>query len=184
MDFDQRLMKAIQRGHQQKSAQGAAAAAKALSEEELRNLHSSARLNLSEHIEHGLKKICDHFLGFRFETILDEGWGARISRDDVNFGNSRARTESTPKRSSTSFLADNSPPTRRNENLFSRFQMVVKPYSERAKIVEIVAKGTIRNKEVLTRSHYHLLTELNEQALKESLDSWLLEYAEKFAAQE
>jgi len=182
MDFEKRLESAIQRGQRQRSAQGAADAARALSEEELRNLHSSARINLSEHIEAGLKKLADHFLGFRFETILDDtGWGARISRDDVAFGHSRS--EPAAKRSATSFVTE-SITTRRAENYYSRFQMVVKPYSEKAKIVEIAAKGTIRNKEVLTRSHFHLLTELNERALADSLDNWMIQYAEKFAAQE
>lgn len=182
MDFERRLENAIQRGQRRKTAQGAAEAARALTEEEFRNLHSSARLNLSEHIEKGLKQLADHFLGFRFETILDEtGWGARISRDDVAFG--RAVAEPVAKRGANTFVAD-TVTTRRSENQFSRFQMVVKPYSERAKIVEISAKGTIRNKEVMSRNHYHLLTDLNEQTLGESLDNWMIEYAEKFAAQE
>ncbi len=186
MDFDQRLESAIQRGQKQRTAQGEAAAAKALTEEELRNRHSSARINLSDHIEKGLKKLADHFLGFRFETILDEsGWGARISRDDVTFGSSKARTDVTPKRGSlTSFITESVPAARRTENLFSRFQMVVKPYSEATKIIAIHAKGTIRNKEVVNNSHYQLLTELDEKGLSDMLDNWLIEYAERFAANE
>ncbi len=182
MDFDQRLESAIQRGQRRKTEQGAAAAARALTEEEFRNLHSAARINLSEHIEAGLKKLSEHFLGFRFEMLVDEtGWGAKISRDDVAFG--RPVAEPVTKRSPTSFVSE-TVTTRRSENQFSRFQMVVRPYSERAKIVEISAKGTIRNKEVMSRNHYHLLTELNEQTLAESLDNWMIEYAEKFAANE
>ena len=176
MDFDKRLEQAIQRGERTRQAHGQAAAERALSEEELKNLHSSTRLNLSEYIDAGLRKLGDHFPGFRFETVVDDaGWGARINRDDLNFARSSSVLESV-------WQGKNSTP-RRAENQYSRFQILVKPFSLQTKIVELTTKGTIRNKEVITRSHYQFLAELNEDGLREMIDHWMLEYAEKFAAQ-
>lgn len=159
MDFEDRLKQAIERGQQSRSARTKAEQQKTLSAEELRNLHSSARLNLSDHAETLLRKLADHFPGFRFETVVDEdGWGARISRDDVNLGRGiRA-------------------------NQYSRFQILVRPYSEKAKIVEVVAKGAIRNKELLNRSHYQFLAEFDEPRFKEVVDLWVLEFAEQFSS--
>lgn len=159
MDFEDRLEQAIERGQRSRNARAQAEHQKTLSEEELRNLHSSARLNLSEHAETLLKKLADHFPGFRFETVVDEdGWGARISRDDVNLGaGGRA-------------------------NQYSRFQILVKPFSEKAKIVEVVAKGAIRNKELLNRSHFQFLAEFDEDRYKEVIDLWALEFAEQFSS--
>jgi hypothetical protein len=159
MDFEDRLEQAIERGQQSRDARARAEQQKTLSEEELRNLHSSARLNLSDHAETLLRKLSDHFPGFRFETVVDEdGWGARISRDDVSLGRgSRA-------------------------NQYSRFQILVRPYSTKAKIVEVVAKGAIRNKELLNRSHYQFLAEFDEARYKDVIDLWVLEFAEQFSS--
>lgn len=176
MDFEKRLEQAIQRGERTRQTHGQAAAERALSEEELRNLHSSTRLNLSEYIDAGMRKLSDHFPGFRFETVVDDaGWGARINRDDLNFSRSSSGQDSV-------WSAKSAVP-RRPANLYSRFQILVKPFSQQTKIVELTTKGTIRNKEVITRSHYQFLAELNEEGLRDTVDHWLLEYAEKFAAQ-
>lgn len=159
MDFEDRLEQAIDRGQRSRTARAKAEQQKTLSEEELRNLHSSARLNLSDHAETLLKKLADHFPGFRFETVVEEnGWGARISRDDVNLGRGN------------------------RENHYSRFQILVRPYSQKAKIVEVAAKGAIRNKELLNRSHYQFLAEFDEERYKEVIDLWVLEFAEQFSA--
>jgi hypothetical protein len=159
MDFEDRLEQAIERGQRSRTARTKAEQQKTLSAEELRNLHSSARLNISDHAETLLRKLADHFPGFRFETVVaEDGWGARISRDDVNLGRgSRA-------------------------NQYSRFQILVRPYSEKAKIVEVVAKGAIRNKELLNRSHYQFLAEFDEPRFKEVVDLWVLEFAEQFSS--
>jgi hypothetical protein len=45
-----------------------------------------------------------------------------------------------------------------------------------------VAKGTVRNKEVYSRGHYRLLTEVAMADFKEFVDLWIPEYAEIFAA--
>ncbi len=164
MDFESRLSQAIQRGEQTREARQHVREQKALSEEELRNLHSSIRLDLTERIEAGLRQLADHFPGFRFETVVaEDGWGARISRDDVNLSRSSSR---------------------RSASLYSRFQILIKPFSGRAKIIEAHAKGTIRNREILNRNSFQFLTECDRERFHEVIDQWILEYAEKFAAGE
>jgi hypothetical protein len=160
MDFDNRLEQAIERGQRIRNSREQTEHQKTLSEEELKNLHSSVRLNLSEHIESCLRSLSDHFPGFRFETVVDDsGWGARINRDDLSMGRGR------------------------RDNHYSRLQVLVKPYSAAAKIVEITAKGTVRNRELLNRTHYQFLAELNEDGLQEVIDMWILEFAEQYSAQ-
>ncbi|MBI1310597.1 hypothetical protein GC176_04750 [bacterium] len=165
MDFESRLSQAIQRGEQTRDARQYAREQKALSEEELKNLHSAIRLELSEHIESGLRQLAEHFPGFRFETVVSEdGWGARISRDDLSLSRSRS--------------------SRRSETLYSRFQILVRPFSQQAKIIEAHGKGTIRNREILNRNSFQFLAECDRERFLEVIDQWILEYAEKFAAGE
>lgn len=157
-DFDERLQKAIGRGQKTRDTQGEVAGAKQANAEDLRDTHSQLRLSLSEHIETGLRKLCDHFPGFEFSTIVNEdGWGARITRDDINL---RGGT---------------------NRNLYSRLEIVVKPFSD-AHILDLNTKGTIRNRESLNRSNYRLLTEATEDGLKEIIDGLVLEFAEQYSA--
>jgi len=160
MDFEQRLERAIGRGERARLTKGQQQSDKALSDEALKILHSKVRLDLSEHIENCLRKIADHFPGFRFQTVVgEEGWGAKISRDD--FGGSRRRDV---------------------ENRYSRVEMAIRPYSP-AKIVEMTAKATVRNKEIFNRSHFQFLSEVDAEAFAELIDLWVLEYAEKYAAE-
>lgn len=159
MDFNQRLQKAITRGEQTRDASAREQADRAMTEEELKNLHSQYRLELSEHIEACLGKLADHFLGFQYQTVVSEdGWGAKVSRDDVNLGRNRA-----------------------SGNLFSRFELLIRPFSS-AHIVELVAKGTIHNKEVINNSSFQFLTEFDQDSLTALIDQRVLEYAELFAA--
>lgn len=158
MDFEKRLERAITRGQRARDEEGRLKAEKAMSEEDLRTLHSKYRLDLSEHIETCLRQLADHFPGFRAESLVSEGWGAKISRDDLQLGHRRAP-----------------------ESRYSRFEMVVRPYSS-AHIIELVAKGTIHNREVLNRRHYQLLAEVDIDSFKELIDLWVLEFAEQFAA--
>lgn len=157
MDFDERLEKAIARGEKVREAQEREAAGQALSEEEFKRLHATLRLDLADHIEKCLQKLPDHFPGFRWESIVgDRGWGAACSRDDVALGDSGRR------------------------NWYSRLEVTVRPYSA-AHVVEIAAKGTIRNKEVFARSQFQKLAESDVQSLRDAVDLWVLEYAEKYA---
>tara|TARA_B100000029_G_scaffold401031_2_gene400115 strand:- start:67 stop:570 length:504 start_codon:yes stop_codon:yes gene_type:complete len=159
VDFQQRLQRAVERGQQAKDARSREAAAKVLSEEESRALHSEYRLELSERIGNCLQQLVDQFPGFQFESIVgEEGWGAVINRDDISLGERGGAT-----------------------TLFSRMQMVVRPFSD-ARIVELVAKATIRNREVFTRSRYQMLGQVDIESFSENIDLWVLEYAEKFSA--
>ena len=157
-DFKQRLEKAVERGRRTSSARAHEAAQQALSEEELKRLHTRYRLDVSEYIERCLEQLPQHFPGFRYETIVGErGWGAGISRDDFVSGGGR------------------------RANSFSRLEVYVRPYSA-LHVIELAAKGTIRNKEVFSRSHYELLSDADVASYKELIDLWVLEYAELYAA--
>lgn len=158
MDFDKRLERAVGRGRQIREARHHTQAARAMSEEELRSLHSRYRLDLSEHIESCLRKLADFFPGFRFETIIGEdGWGGKISRDDVVGRGSSLETR------------------------YSRFEMVIRPFSS-TRIVELAGKATIQNKEAFNRTHFQFLTEADPESFAEMIDLWALEYAELYAA--
>lgn len=159
MDFEQRLERAIGRGERARENKGREEADRAVSEEDLKNQHSRIRLDLSEHIEACLQKLADYFPGFRFQTVVGEdGWGAKISRDDFKASHGRE-----------------------SESRYSRLEMVVRPYSA-AHIVEITSKGTVRNKEIFHRNHFQMLSQVDVQSFSELIDLWVLEYAEKYAA--
>ncbi len=64
MDFDKRLQKAVSRGRRAGDARARAEAEKALTEQELRRLHGQYRIQLTEQIEHCLRKLPQHFPGF------------------------------------------------------------------------------------------------------------------------
>ncbi|MBL9093363.1 MAG: hypothetical protein JNL96_19255 [Planctomycetaceae bacterium] len=158
MEFEDRLQKAIARGEKAREAQEREAAGRALTEEEFKRLHANLRMELADHIEKCLQRLPDYFPGFHVDSIVGEkGWGAACSRDDVNLGDGGRRS------------------------LYSRLEIVVRPYSP-AHIVEVTAKGTIRNREVFNRSSYQKLAQSDAQPLRDSVDLWVLEYAEHYAA--
>jgi hypothetical protein len=158
MSFRDRLQRATERGKQTRAAQLNEAAAKALSEEECRRRHSQYRLALAEHIEHCLREMADNFPGFRLETIVDEsGWGAAVVRDDIRIADGKRGT------------------------YFSRLQIVVSPYNT-YHVLEIAAKGTVRNKEVLSRNHYQRLADVDLESFRELIEQWVLDYAELYSA--
>ncbi len=158
MDFKQRLHRAAERGQQAKDAAAAKAAAKAMSEEEWRRLHSQSRRELTDHIESCLKQLADNFPGFDFETVVDEkGWGAAVRRDDLSLNAGK------------------------RDNLFSRLSMTISPYSE-YQVLDLVAKGAVRNKENFSRNHYELLKDADLDSFKQLIERWTLDYAEEFAA--
>src|SRR5262245_11586472 len=127
MDFSERLEKAIQRGQRTHDAAERARAEAALGEEELKRLHSQYRLELSEHVDECLKQLPRHFPGFRHETVVGtSGWGAAVSRDDLQLDGGR------------------------RQSLYSRLELTVRPFAT-SHVLELVAKGTIRNKEVFNR---------------------------------
>ena len=158
MDFDERIKKAIERGSRTREAKQRHDAEKALSEEELKSLHTKYRLEVSERIEACVGKLPDHFPGFKFETMIGErGWGAAVSRDDLAIQKGE------------------------RNNLFSRLEMVVRPYAS-YHVLELAAKGTIRNREAYNRKHFQKLADVDLETFFESIDLWLLEYAELYSA--
>lgn len=159
MDFHERLQKAIERGERRGSAEAEAARRKAMSEEELRQLHTQYRLQFSEHIERCLEMLPNHFPGFRLETIYGErGWGAGVRRDDIRIVNGRRNDE------------------------YSRLEMTIRPISS-VMVVDLSGKGTIRNKEAFTRSYFEKIEDVDPQKFEQLIDAWVLEYAEMYAAQ-
>jgi hypothetical protein len=158
MSFRERLQRATERGKQVRAAQLNEAAAKALSEEECRRRHSQYRNELMEHIEKCLGDLAENFPGFRLETVVDEsGWGAAVSRDDFGLTSGKRNT------------------------FFSRMQIVVSPYIK-YQVLNIAAKGTVRNKEVLSRNYYQQLGDVDLQTFRELVETWALEYAELYSA--
>jgi hypothetical protein len=132
-----------------------------MTEDEFKNLHSKARLELSEHIETCLRKLPEFFPGFDFQTVMGtDGWGAKISRDD---------------------LAPSPGAGKGMTRVYSRLEMVIRPYSA-GHIVELVARGAVRNKEVLSRSHFQMLTQLDLDTFSDLIDQWVLEFAENYSA--
>jgi hypothetical protein len=159
MDFDKRLERAISRGDKLRENRQRVRSDQDLSDEQLHSEHSRCRLELSEHIETCLRKLADYFPGFRFETVVsEEGWGARVSRGDINLV-----------------------PGRPAGTQYSRLEIVVRPFSS-AHIVELVSKATIRNKELFHRNNYQFVAQVDLQSLRGMVDLWVLEYAEAYAA--
>lgn len=159
MDFNERMQKAIERGERRGSAAAEAARRKAMSEEELRQLHTQYRLQLSEHIEQCLEALPNHFPGFRLETIYGErGWGAGVRRDDIRIIAGRRADE------------------------YSRLELTIRPISS-VMVVDLSGKGTIRNKEAFTRNYFEKIEDVDPQKFEQAIDAWVLEYAEMYAAQ-
>jgi hypothetical protein len=157
MEFQQRLQKAIERGHQAGVARAQAERDRALNEKELQRLHTQYRLELSERIERCVKNVADQFPGFQSESIVDErGWGAAISRDDLRISAAR-----------------------RTSN-FSRLELVIRPFSA-SRVLELAGKATIMNREIFNRSQYHRLPEADLTSFTEMIDNWALEFAEQYA---
>lgn len=158
MDFSERLKRATQRGHSTRAEQELAAAADAMSEEEQRRRHSQARLALTEHIEMRLKELADNLPGFKFENVVEErGWGSALSRDDLAMSRGK------------------------RQNLYSRLQLLVGSFNE-FHVVDVTAKGAVRNKEGFSRTHHKPIAEFDEGDFKELIDRWVLDYAEQYAA--
>ena len=81
-DFNSRLESAIARGKRRAQHQADEARRKELSEEELKRMHTSFRLSMSDRIESAVARVADHFPGFRQESLFGEvGWGNACYRD-------------------------------------------------------------------------------------------------------
>ena len=158
MTFDDRLRQAIERGHNRSETLARLAAAKALTEEEYRRLHSQLRLKLSEHIESCLTRLPNCFPGFQYETMYgDRGWGGACFRDDLVLNRGVRATN------------------------YSRLEVTIRPYSS-VHVLDLAAKGTIRNREVFNRNYFEELATADEPKFGDLIDAWVLEYAELYAA--
>jgi hypothetical protein len=51
-------------------------------------------------------------------------------------------------------------------------------------VLDLAAKGTIRNKEIFNRNYFEPLADADVQKFSELIDAWVLEYAEMYAARE
>ncbi len=157
-DFDDKLKKAAARGANRASSSQSESERKRIEAEEFRALHSKIRLELSERIETVMKKVADLFPGFRYQTVFgDAGWGGACVRDDLYIERGR------------------------RENKYSRFEMAVRPINE-FHILDLQARGTIANRELMTRSFYQPLGEVDLGKFRDLIDNWALTYAELYAA--
>lgn len=156
MSFDDRLRQAIERGQRRGADSAREARAKQLTEEEFRRLHSQYRLALSDYIEDCVRRLPGFFPGFQYETMFGErGWGGACFRDDFQASASRSST-------------------------YSRLEVTVRPYSS-SHVLDLAAKGTIRNRELFNRNYFEKLEEVDADKFRQLIDAWVLEYAEQFA---
>ncbi len=158
MDFEERLREAIARGERRHAAREKDAAAQAMSETEIKQLHTKYRLRLSDHIEQAIHGLMDHFPGFRFETLYgDRGWGAACARDDLRFASGVRR------------------------EVFSRLEITVRPYTN-VQVLELTSRGTVANREVFNRQYFEKVVDADVTEFERLIDAWVLDYAELFAA--
>ena len=154
-DFDDQLNSAIQKGRQQSRKTSQAESEKKMSKEEIKRLHSKYRLHLSDFIEERMQQLPNHFPGFRYETVYGErGWGAACYRDDAGRG---------------------------RRDFYSRLELTVRPLGE-YDVLDISVRGTIKNKEVMQRNFFQELPEVELTRFEETIQNWILNYAEQFSA--
>lgn len=159
MDFDERLQQAIQRGQRRHSELAQDARKRALTEDELKQLHSKYRLTICEHIEHCLGQLPHHFPGFQYETIYGErGWGGACSRDDLTLSRGAGR-----------------------QSTFTRIELTVRPFSS-IHVLDLAGKATIRNKEIFNRNMFEKIEDADPARYNDLVDAWTLEFAEIYAA--
>ena len=157
-DFKSRLESAIARGQRRARATADEERRKQLSEEELKRMHSSFRLSLSERIEKAVAQVADHFPGFRQESLFGEvGWGTACFRDDLAITDGR-RT-----------------------NHYSRLELVVRPFSD-LKVLDLKGKGTVLNRELFQRGHFVPLQDVDLDEFNQLIDSWAIEFAELYSS--
>ena len=159
MSFEDQLRKAISRGQDQGTSRREANEQEQLNADALKNRHNQYRLQVSDHIEVGVKKLCEHFPGFTYETIYgDRGWGGAVYRDDITRGISG-----------------------KSGSFYSRLEITVRPINE-FNVLNISGKGTVHNREQFNWNFFREIQEVSIDDFKEKVDSWILVYAEKFAS--
>ncbi|MEM0927043.1 MAG: hypothetical protein AAGJ83_13460 [Planctomycetota bacterium] len=158
-DFRSRLESAIRRGEQRRDRSESDAKRQELSAEELKRLHSSLRLSLSDLIEGKIKSIADAFPGFRVESMFgDVGWGAACYRDDLQIAGGK------------------------RNNQYSRFEIVIRPFNSELKVLDLKGKATVKNRELFNRTLFRDIAEVDAVEFESVIDAWTIEYAEQYAA--
>ena len=159
-EFKSRLESAIARGRRRAEVHASQERQKEMSEEELKRLHSSYRLALSDRIESAVKGVADHFPGFREESIFgDKGWGNACYRDDLRIEAGRRTNE------------------------YSRLELVVRPFSALG-VLELNGKGTVMNRELFNRNFFRSIPEVDIEEFQQLIDTWAIEYAELYATKQ
>lgn len=157
-EFEDRLKAAIDRGVRRGQKAQEESAQQQATVEQLKGQHTQIRLTLCEHLEVVLKKLADHFPGFRYENVFGEnGWGSACWRDDLILQAGQRRSR------------------------YSRFEIVVRPFNDFL-VVDLQAKGTIANREIFSRTSYQPIAEVDMAHFKQLIDSWSLSFAELYAA--
>jgi len=157
-EFEERLKAAAARGSQKGVSREELAATQKATQDRLRGLHTTYRLQLSERIDVVVRKLIDQFPGFRIESIFGElGWGSACKRDNLRMINGR------------------------RESRYSRFEMAVRPVNDYL-VLDLHAKGTVANKEVLVRNFYQPLAEVDHVRFQHLIEDWALSFAELYAA--
>ncbi len=157
-EFEERLKNAVARGTNRAESLVSAAERERQEAEELKRLHTKCRLELSEHIEQVIKKLIDMFPGFRYQSLFGEaGWGSACVRDDLVIDKGM------------------------RSNKYSRFEIVVRPVNE-FNVLDLQAKGMIADRELMTRSFYQPLSQLDIDRFTKSIDDWAVSYAELYAS--
>lgn len=157
-DFESRLESAISRGQRRAEAKVSQQRQSELSAEELRRLHTSYRLSLSERIETAINRVADHFPGFQNESLFGEvGWGSACFRDDLRIVSGQ------------------------RNNQYSRLEMVIRPHTD-LNVLDLKGKGTVMNRELFNRSHFVAVGEVEITEFEQLIDAWAIEYAEVYAA--
>lgn len=159
MNFDDQLKQAIHRGQETASRNRDSSEQQALTADALRNMHNQHRLALSDYIETGLRRLVEHFPGFRYETIYgDRGWGGALFRDDITrIGGGQTGS------------------------FYSRLELTVRPLNE-FNVVNIAGKGTIQNREYFNWNFFRDIPDVAIDEFEKQIDAWILVYAEKFAS--
>ena len=157
-DFESRLESAISRGQRRADVKATQQRKSERSADELRRLHTSCRLSLSDRIETAINRVADHFPGFQIESLFGEvGWGSACFRDDLRIISGQ-RT-----------------------NQYSRLEMVIRPHTD-LNVLDLKGKGTVMNRELFNRSHYVAVGEVEVEDFEQMIDVWAIEYAEVYAA--
>jgi hypothetical protein len=157
-EFDEQLKQAIQRGMKTNQARQQEAEKEQVTTEDLKRRHTEFRLAISERIENTLASLVNQVPGFDYENIYgDRGWGGAVSRDELVIQRGK------------------------RNNVYSRLEITVRPFTELG-IVNLTAKGTIKNREMFTRKHHETVPEADMEEFLEMVDRWVLEFAQLYAA--